>query len=79
MRHVRRSGPDCLAAFRVAWRAMSNLRLPPILLAILVSAPAVLAGRLAATGESSRAVYLAVLEVFVILIAAAIAAQRRLD
>ncbi|HEX6244356.1 MAG TPA: hypothetical protein VFZ61_25740 [Polyangiales bacterium] len=58
---------------------MYNLRLPSIVLAVLVSAPALLAGRFAATGDYARAGYLAVIELFVIMIAGAIAAQRRLD
>ena len=58
---------------------MYNLRLPSIGLAVLVSAPALLAGRLAASGDYARAGYLALLELFVIMIAGAIAAQRRLE
>jgi hypothetical protein len=58
---------------------MFNLRLPPVLLAVLVSAPALLAGGLAAHGDYARAGYVAVVETFVILIAAALTAQRRLD
>jgi hypothetical protein len=58
---------------------MFNLRLPPVLLAIVVSAPALLAGRLAAQGDYQRAGYVALLELFVISIAGAIAAQRTLD
>jgi hypothetical protein len=58
---------------------MYNFRLPSPGLAALVSAPALLAGRFAASGDYARAGYLALLELFVILIAGAIAAQRRLD
>jgi hypothetical protein len=58
---------------------MFNVRLPPVLLAIVVSAPAVLAGRLAAHGDYQRAGYVALLELFVISIAGAIAAQRTVD
>jgi hypothetical protein len=58
---------------------MFNLRLPPVLLAILVSAPALLAGRLVAQGDYQRAGYVALLEVLVISIAGAIASQRTLD
>jgi hypothetical protein len=58
---------------------MFNLRLPPLLLAIVVAAPAVLAGQLARSGDYSRAAQVAVAELLVILIAGAISAQRRLD
>jgi len=58
---------------------MLNLRLPPISLAIVVSAPALLAGRLAAQGDLARAGYVALLELIVISIAVAITAQRSLD
>jgi hypothetical protein len=58
---------------------MLKLRLPPTLLAILVSAPALIAGRLAASGELVRAGSVALLELLVIALAATIAAQRRLD
>jgi hypothetical protein len=58
---------------------MFNVRLPSPLLAVLVSAPALLAGRLAAQGDYARAGYTALLELFVIMIAGALAAQRRLD
>ena len=58
---------------------MFNLRLPPVLLAIVVSAPALLAGSLAAQADYQRAGYVALLELIVISIAGAIAAQRKLD
>lgn len=58
---------------------MLNFRLPPLLLAILVSAPAVLAGHLARHGDYSRAAQVAMAEMLVILIAGAISAQQRLD
>ena len=58
---------------------MYNFRLPSVGLAVLVSAPALLAGRFAASGDYARAGYLALLELLVIMIAGAIAAQRRLD
>jgi hypothetical protein len=58
---------------------MFNLRLPPVLLAIVVSAPAVLAGRLAAQADYQRAGHVALIELFVISIAGALAAQRKLD
>jgi hypothetical protein len=58
---------------------MYNFRLPSAGLAVLVSAPALLAGRLAAGGDYARAGYVAALELLVILIAGAIAAQRRLE
>ena len=58
---------------------MFNVRLPPTLLAVLVSAPALIAGRLAANGELARAGSVALLELLVIALAATIAAQSRLD
>jgi hypothetical protein len=58
---------------------MFNVRLPPVFLAIVVSAPALLAGRLAAQGNFARAGSVALLELAVISIAGAIAAQRKLD
>jgi hypothetical protein len=58
---------------------MFNVRLPSLYLAALVSAPALLAGRLAAQGDYARAGYVALLEMIVISIAGAIAAQRKLD
>lgn len=58
---------------------MFSLRLPPVFLAIVVSLPALLAGRLAAQGDFSRAGYMALSELIVISIAGAIAAQRKLD
>ena len=58
---------------------MFNVRLPPTLLAVLVSAPALIAGRLAANGELARAASVALLELLVIAVAATIAAQSRLD
>jgi hypothetical protein len=58
---------------------MFNVRLPPVSLAIVVSAPALLLGRLAAQGDYARAGYVALLEFIVISIAGAIAAQRKLD
>jgi hypothetical protein len=58
---------------------MFNVRLPPVLLAVLVSAPALIAGRLAANGELPRAGSVALLELVVIAVAATIAAQSRLD
>jgi hypothetical protein len=58
---------------------MFNLQLPPVVLAVLVSAPALLAGRLAAQGDYARAGYTALLELLVILIASALSTQRRLE
>ena len=58
---------------------MLNLRLPPLLLAILVAAPAVLFGQLCATGDYGRAGQVALLELVVIMVAGAISAQRTLD
>ena len=58
---------------------MFNVRLPPIVLALVVSAPALLVGQLAARGDYPRAGYVALLELLVISIAGAIAAQRELD
>lgn len=58
---------------------MLNFRMPPLLLAIFVSAPAVLAGSLARSGDYSRASQVAVAEILVILIAGAISAQRRTE
>jgi hypothetical protein len=58
---------------------MLNVRLPSVLLAVLVSAPALLVGRLAAQGDYARAGHVALLEIIVIAVAGALAAQRKLD
>jgi hypothetical protein len=58
---------------------MSNFRLPSLLLAILVSAPALLAGHLVRNGDYTLASQVAMLELLVILIAGAISAQRKLE
>jgi hypothetical protein len=58
---------------------MFNVRLPPVFLAALVSAPALLAGSLAAEGDYVRAGYVALVEMIVISIAGALAAQSELD
>ena len=58
---------------------MFNFRMPPLLLAIVVAAPAVLAGQLARTGDYGRAGQVAMAEMLVILIAGAISAQRSID
>jgi hypothetical protein len=58
---------------------MFDVRMPSLFLAIVVSAPALLAGSLAAQGDYSRAGYIALLEMVVISIAGALAAKRELD
>ena len=58
---------------------MSKLRFSSLLLAILVTAPAVLAGQLLKTGDYTRASQVAMLEMLVIVIASAISSQRRLE
>jgi hypothetical protein len=75
----RLGAPSRLAAIGLSWRPMFNFRMPPLVLAIVVSAPAVLPGQLARSGDYSRAVQVALAELLVILIAGAISAQRRID
>jgi len=58
---------------------MFNFRMPPLLLAIVVSAPAVLAGSLARSGDYARAGQVAMAEMLVILIAGAISSQHRTE
>lgn len=55
---------------------MFNVPLPPLFLTIGVAAPAVLAGQLAASGSYALSLRVAALELFVILLAGAIAARR---
>ena len=66
-------------AIALSWGQMFNLRLPPLLLAIVVAAPATLAGRLASQGDYARAGQVAIAEMFVILIASVMSTQRTLD
>lgn len=58
---------------------MFKAPLPSVWLAVLVSAPALIVGRFAAHGDYARAGHVALMELFVILIASGIAAARRLD
>jgi hypothetical protein len=58
---------------------MSKLPVSSLLLAILVTAPAFLAGQLARDGNYTRASQVARLEMLVILIAGIISSQRKLD
>jgi len=58
---------------------MSKFSLSSLVLAIIVAAPAVLAGQLARTGDYTRAFQVAMLELFVIVVAGAISSQRTLE
>ena len=58
---------------------MPKFQLPSLVLASIVAAPAVLAGQLARTGDTTRAFQVALVELLVIAIACAISSQRRLD
>jgi hypothetical protein len=58
---------------------MSKLRFSSLLLAILVAAPAVLAGQLVQMGDYTRASQVAMLEMLVIALASVISSQRSLD
>lgn len=58
---------------------MSKLSFSSLVLASIVAAPAVLAGRLARSGDITRAWQVALVELLVIAIACAISSQRSLD
>jgi hypothetical protein len=58
---------------------MSKFSLSSLVLASIVAAPAVLAGRLARSGDLTRALQVALIELLVIAIACAISSQRSLD
>lgn len=75
----RRSAVSRLSAIELSSGPMFTFRMPPLLLAIVVAAPAVLAGQLARNGDYSRAGQVAMAEMLVILIAGAISARRRID